>query len=257
LGDELRADPFSSPELALEAVDVLGRILRRMPDDSEAMVMMADVSFDQRAFSKAEELYKKYLEQVPGDVGARARYASTLTFLGKFDDSIRELDGILIKEPKNFPAKAYLAITYAQQGNIDKAKAVAQEALDLAPSQEARERFSAFVTSLESAPKESSDETPGPMAESGNGAPFENPIVAAVRNNPVAGSKFVRAESEGDGTLRLFFSDFPMQAMPPFAKEKFFQGIKDKAAAQREKTFRRVVFLDEKSGTEMDTIDLQ
>lgn len=151
LGDKLRNNPTAPPALVFEAIDVLGKILAIEPNDPGALVMMADLSFDQRAFTKAVEFYERYLKIDPEDLGARSRYASTLTFLGRFDESINELNGVLKSDPKNFPAMAYLAITYAQSGNVPKAKEVSQSALALAPSEDARARFSAFVSSLDTA----------------------------------------------------------------------------------------------------------
>lgn len=256
LGDFLRESPQSSPRLALDAVDVLSRILQKVPDDAEALVMMADVSFDQIAFTKAQDFYQRYLKLKPADHGARARFASTLTFLGKFEESITELDSIIQKDPKNFPAMAYLAITYAQKGDVTRAKEVAASALDVAPSQEAKARFSSFVASLDAesqSPKaenergiSSNSTVPGPEAE----------IVLAVKNNPIAGQKFVKSEVKGGTEVLLYFRDFPMQAMPPFAKEKFFNGLKQKADSARRSGIRKISFVDSSTGTEMESVTL-
>ena len=256
LGDYLRESPQSSPRLALDAVDVLSRILQKVPDDAEALVMMADVSFDQRAFTKAQDFYHRYLKLKPTDHGARARFASTLTFLGKFDESISELDSIIQQDPKNFPAMAYLAITYAQKGDVVRAKEVAASALDVAPSQEAKARFSSFVASLDTegqSPK-AENERGGAPSNVPNGP--EGELVLAVKNNPIAGQKFVKSEVKGGTEVLLYFKDFPMQAMPPFAKEKFFNGLKGKAESARRSGVRKITFIDVTTGTEMDSITL-
>jgi tetratricopeptide (TPR) repeat protein len=254
LADRLRSNPQAPPQLAFDAIDTLSRILQVLPEDPESLVMMADVSFDQRAFNKALEFYQRYLKLQPDDAGARARYASTLTFLGKYDDSIRELDGILAKDPKNFPAMAYLAITYAQQGKMDKAKELGATALSIAPTEEARARFSAFVTSLDSAEnKGPAEELPRGQTAS-QGVPV---IIAAIQNNPIAGQKFVRFEDKDPAVLRLYFKDFPMQAMPPFAKEKFYSGIRAKVKEAQVPTLKEIQFLDADSGLEMDRLAIE
>ena len=256
LGDFLRESPQGSPRLALDAVDVLSKILQKMPDDAEALVMMADVSFDQRAFTKAQDFYKRYLQLKPTDHGARARFASTLTFLGKFEESITELDSIIRQDPKNFPAMAYLAITYAQKGDVARAKEVAASALDVAPSQEAKARFSSFVASLDS-----ESQNPKPENERGgtsNSAATgpESDVVLAIKNNPIAGQKFVKSEVKEGTTLLLYFKDFPMQVMPPFAKEKFFNGLKQKAESLRHSGVKKISFVDIDTGTEMESVAL-
>jgi len=251
LGDKLRSNPQSSNAIVFEAIDVLGKILAISPKDPGALVMMADVSFDQRAFTKAQEFYEKYLALEPDNLGARARYASTLTFLGDYDKSIQQLDTVLKEDPKNFPAMAYLSITYAQRGDIPKAREVGVTALNLAPSDEAKARFSAFMSTLDgNAP--SKDGAPVRSQNSGGVEGF----VAAVRSNPVAGPKLVGHQESKNGELSLVFKDFPMAQMPPFAKEKFFSSLRSAAAAAKLDSIKTLVFVDADSGSKMEQIAL-
>ena len=263
LGDKLRADPGASSPLVFEAIDVLGRILKLAPNDPGALVMMADVSFDQRAFTKSLDFYERYLKLEPQDLGARARYASTLTFLGRFDDSITELNSVLKSDPNNFPAMAYLAITYAQSGDTLKAKELGVGALKLAPSDDARARFSAFVSSLDGAADQPvASAVRGTKVQQGQGA-VPQPVkvgidgfIAIVRANPIAGPKFVQHEASTGGSLRLIFRDFPMQQMPPFAKEKFFSGLRKAATEARLEGIKTIIFVDAQSGSEMESLAL-
>lgn len=260
LGDQLRENPQASNTTVFEAIDVLSRILALQPNDPGALVMMADVSFDQKAFTKAQEFYERYLKLEPDNLGARARYASTLTFLGEFDKSISELNSVLKKDPKNFPAMAYLAITYAQQGNIPKAKELGSEALNVAPSDEARARFSAFVTSLNGEAPTSTSPARGNLP-----APASQPatvqmtgiegFVSQVKSNPVAGPKFIGHE-ESKGDLKLTFKDFPMSQMPPFAKEKFFGSLRKAAESAKISQVKTISFVDLASGKVMDQMTL-
>lgn len=259
LGDKLRQSPETSSATVFESIDVLSRILAISPNDPDALVMMADVSFDQKAFTKSKEFYERYLKLEPTDQGARARYASTLTFLGDFDKSISELNSVLKQDPKNFPAMAYLAITYAQQGDIPKAKELGSAALNLAPSEEARARFSAFVTSLDGQTATSTSPARGNVAPPpSDAAPVVVGIegfVAKLKSNPIAGPKFVGHE-EVKGDLRLTFKDFPMGQMPPFAKEKFFGSLKKAAEEAKISSVTTISFIDLASGQTMEKIAL-
>jgi len=255
LGDKLRANPAAPPALVFEAIDVLGKILKAEPNDPGALVMMADVSFDQRAFTKALDFYERYLKIDPTDLGARSRYASTLTFLGRYNDSIGELNSVLKQDPKNFPAMAYLAITYAQSGDVPKAKQMGSTALQLAPSEEARARFSAFVSSLDSVEKDEGPVTTAQVASGSTGAGIDG-FIASIKANPVAGPKFVRYEAGDSGVLKLVFRSFPMSQMPPFAKEKFFGGIKTAAKQNGLENISRVSFIDEATSSEMESVSL-
>jgi len=265
LGDSLRSNPGASPALVFEAIDVFGRILQKEPNDPAALVMMADVSFDQRAFTKALDFYERYLKVDPDDLGARSRYASTLTFLGRYDDSIRELGKVLQSDPKNFPAMAYLAITYAQKGDIGSAKRIGGDALAAAPSEDARARFSSFVASLDQAESQGevgSEKKPEPstLQQAGAGELRKEAqsggidgFVATLRANPVAGPKFVRHERVGS-TLKLYYRDFPMSQMPPFAKDKFLGGIKSALAQNSLADVTELVFTDAASQSVMETV---
>jgi cytochrome c-type biogenesis protein CcmH/NrfG len=261
LGDTLRNSPHSSNSTVFEAIDVLSRILAMQPNDPAALVMMADVSFDQKAFTKAQEFYERYLKLEPDNHGARARYASTLTFLGQYDKSVAELNSVLKQDPKNFPAMAYLSITYAQQGDLSKAKQTGTAALDLAPSDEARARFSAFMTTLQSQSGASTSPVRGnmPPAQEAQNAPSSPTgiagFVAQVKNNPVAGPKLVGHEEVQDD-LRLTFKDFPMSQMPPFAKEKFFGSLKKALQDANISHLKTISFIDIASGKVMDQITL-
>ena len=261
LGDKLRNNPSAPPALVFEAIDVLGKILAISPNDPGALVMMADVSFDQRAFTKAQDFYERYLKLEPDNLGARARYASTLTFLGQYDKSIKELNGVLKADPKNFPAMAYLSITYAQSGDLTKAKEYGATALNLAPSDEAKARFSAFMNTLGGGAAAQSDSpvrgnVPAKSAETLGAPSGLVGFISTIRANPIAGPKFVRYEEKKSGVLRLFFRDFPMGQMPPFAKEKFFGSLRQAAKASKIDGVRSIVFIDEATENEMEVISL-
>jgi cytochrome c-type biogenesis protein CcmH/NrfG len=264
LGDKIRKEQPASPSLAFEAIDVLSRILRIVPNDPGALVLMADVSFEQRAFTKALEFYQRYLQAEPKDWGARARYASTLTFMSRFDEAVSELNKILANEPKNFPAMAYLAITYHQKGDLKRARQHGDKALTLAPSEEARQRFAGFMEVLKKSESEGVGDAKMQVVSSAAGAAKSSlgqsgveGLVAAVRANPVAGPKFVRHDSSQKGTLKLVFRDFPMQMMPPFAKDKFLSGIKKSAQEAAVTGVKTVLFVDEATGSVMDSTPLE
>jgi tetratricopeptide (TPR) repeat protein len=255
LGDKIRQEPKASQGLVFEAIDVLSRILHVAPNDPGALLLMADVSFEQQAFSKSLEFYEKYLRIEQQDLGARARYASTLTFLGRFDDSIKELKKVLAQDPKNFPAMAYVAITYHQKGDFKTARQYGTKALEIAPSEEARARFSGFMESLKQAESAAPAASSQQVADKHSGG--VEALVAAVQSNPIAGPKFVKHEvSHDEGVIKLYFKDFPMAMMPPFAKEKFFSGIRNKAVELGLKRTKQVLFVDQTTSAVMETLSL-
>lgn len=257
---ELRASEKPSSTLVFETIDALRKILDLQPEDPFALLNMADISLNQQVFEKAVEYYARYLAVQPTDALSRARYASALAFTGKSEQAILELEGILKDQPDNFHALAYLAVTYAQAGSVDRAREVGTRALQVAPSEEARQRFNGFLASLGSAALDAA----GPQVSGGpqvqnprGGASTTSPVDAVaehVRNNEVAGQKFSRAELRGD-TLVLMFSQFPMDKMPPFIRDKFTQGIVD-AARKVGVSASRVSFVDADGEIEMHSASL-
>lgn len=254
--------------LIMEIIKSLGEILRIDPQDKRALLTMADISFNQQVFEKAESFYRRYLEVAPDDLKARARYGSTLTFNSKFDDAERELRGVLAKETNSFEAAAYLSITLAQKGDRDGALQIGDQALKLAPNDEARTRFEEFLGSIKnpsaaqgsSAPLARDTEQGGSLpdsvrvggANSRDGGQPKSEVVEYIKSHPIAGPKLISATSDGR-TLSLTFKDFPMGAMPPFVKERFLNSIKEKASSAPEES---LVFIDQVSGEEMERLVL-
>jgi hypothetical protein len=117
------------------------------------------------------------------------------------------------------------------------------------------------MTTLESQSGASTSPVRGniPNSESPASAPSSLTGVAAfiaqVKNNPIAGPKFVGHEEIKD-ELRLTFKDFPMSQMPPFAKEKFFGSLKKAAEEANISQVKSISFIDLASGKVMDQMAL-
>jgi len=240
---ELQKSERPPSRIIFESMEALSNVLRLDPKDPDALIAFADLSFNQQVFDKAIGLYERYIAVVPDDLAARSRYASSLAFVQKYPEAIKELEGVLAKDPSNFHASAYLAITFAQMGRSADAITSGERALTLAPSDAARARFADFLKTVKSAPPV--ENTPSAPAIT-----TEPAIVKALKGNPVAGPKFVRFE-ERDGEIHLYLNEFPMSQMPPFAKEKFFAGLR---AAKG--SFRTVVFFEASNGQELERLDL-
>ncbi len=251
--ERLRSAQESPPALVLEATDVLGQILRIDPKDPEALIALADISFNQKVFNKAVLLYQRYLELQPQDISARSRHASSLAFVGKTNEAVKELQIVLKTNPDNFHALAYLSITYAQMGDNAQALEIGKKALQHSPSAEATARFNEFLSAL--ATKKDEAKVSTGLASKGPGGIAG--LADYVAKNPVAGPKYVRFESASPAQLSLYFRQFPMEAMPPMAKDKFYMGIRTKAAELGLTALKKVIFLDADSGKELDTLAIE
>lgn len=239
-------------ELVFEIIQSLGQILQREPEDRQALISMANISFNQRAFDKAAEYYDRYLKLVPDDTDARSNRASALGFLGEHERAISELDAVLAKEPNNFQAIAFKAVTYAGMGNYAQATAIGKQALKIAPNDEARARLQDFLDKVTAAPSAPTSEAvpAGSSASATSGASVGVPaLTAKLKAHPIAGAKFSRIEERRDA-LRLLFNDFPMASMPPFMRDKFLKTVQG-YAADAGLASHKLQFVDERSGEVM------
>lgn len=223
-------------QLLFDVIEVLGNILKLDPNEPQALVMMANVSFNQKIFDKAADYYARYLALNKDDFEARASYASALTFLGQFDKALTELDGIIKKNPNYFQGIAYKAITLAQMGRNKEALELGSKALSLSPNDEARARFGGFLDSLKGS---RGADSVAPMA-----GETSNPVDDFIKQHQIAGPKFVRSEISGT-LISVYFKNFPMAAMPEFVRDSFVS--KTKAAASKIQSISEIRFIDEDS----------
>ncbi len=236
-------------------------ILRRKPQDQEYLGQLADVYFQERSFAEALSAYQQVVKLAPGDLFARGKLASAYTFLGKLDEAIAELNAIIKKDPSNFQGHAYLAIAYSQKGEIEKARTYGEQALKLAPSEEAFRRFAGFLEKITPAQASAgqgaaTQEVPAAKATTENTHPTADSDAEALsylKTNSITAPKFHSLERKGS-TVTLFFQDFPMQHMPPFAKEKFLGTLKGIYIKDRQ--IAELKFVDRNSGKLLETFPL-
>lgn len=227
---EVRSTGETARELAFFYLDLLLKINKIDPKDSDSILELADLSFERKVFSKASEYYQKYLE-LKDDSTVRARYASTLTFLGNYQDAITELDSIIKNEPKNFQALAFKTIALAQNSDVEGALKVGELALSNAPNDEAYTRFGSYLQKLKN---------------------NDSSLEAYLQNNEVTKLKFNKIV-ESDSSIDIYFTDFPMDKMPEFAKEKFFTNIRN--SLDKEQKIKQVNFLDSKTNKIMTKLN--
>ena len=63
-------------------------------------------------------------------------------------------------------------------------------------------------------------------ASSGSSGTFQDAVAGMMRNLPVAGSKVASVEWPSTMRAKVMMDNFPMDAMPPFARDKFIADIK-------------------------------
>jgi hypothetical protein len=61
---------------------------------------------------------------------------------------------------------------------------------------------------------------------SGSAATFQNAVAEMMRNLPVAGPKVAAVQWPSKMRAKVMMDNFPMDAMPPFARDKFIADLK-------------------------------
>jgi len=248
---------ISRQEASLEAIGALREVLNLNAKDSQALLLMADISFEMQAFTKATEFYEQYLQEKPDDDFIRSRYASSLTFTGRAQEAEKILREVIERNPNAFQPRAFLAFAFAEQGRTEEMNKAGEEALALASDEQARVMLTSFLEKMRgkqapsdaSMPRASSVETKiaSPQPPNAEESSSALKIMNFLSKNPVAGPK-LRSFQESQATLRIFLETFPMEAMPPFAREKFLGGIKDFLREEKITDFSLIEFRDLESG---------
>jgi cytochrome c-type biogenesis protein CcmH/NrfG len=252
---------ISRQEASLEAIGALREVLNINPEDSEALLLMADISFEMQAFTKATEFYGAYLKGNPEDDVIRSRYASSLTFTGRAGEAKGILQNVIERNPKAFQPRAFLAFALAELGEIEEMRKAGDEALALATDDRARAMLESFLQKIAQA-GEGKDEVGGtlettststPQFATLKGTPSGLKVMDFLSKNPVAGPKLRGFQEEGS-TLRVLLDNFPMEAMPPFAREKFLGGIREFLKAEKITDIDLIEFRDATTGKQEGTL---
>jgi hypothetical protein len=68
--------------------------------------------------------------------------------------------------------------------------------------------------------------TTAASSASGSAATFQDAVADMMRNLPVAGPKVAAVQWPSTTRAKVMMDNFPMDAMPPFARDKFIADIK-------------------------------
>ena len=257
---------MSRQEASLEAIGALREVLNLNPNDGEALLLMADISFEMQAFTKASEFYETYLTVEPEDDVIRSRYASSLTFTGRAKEAEGILREVIERNPKAFQPRAFLVFALAESGQTEEMRKAGEEALALATDDRARAMLESFLQKM-GQPEEGSrgegtqqgssevlTSKSTPQFASMKGTPSALKVMDFLSKNPVAGPKLRGFQEEGS-TLRVLLDNFPMEAMPPFAREKFLGGLREFMKAESIADINLIEFRDVRSSKLEGTLE--
>jgi tetratricopeptide (TPR) repeat protein len=125
------AQAIASGQLAA-AERLLRPYLAETPDDSAALLMLADVATALGFFAEAERLLRQALDLAPDFLETRQRLASVLLHRNRVAESIGMLDQILSRDPAHRAAAVSRAATLGQIGDYEEAARAYRSLLDRA-----------------------------------------------------------------------------------------------------------------------------
>jgi len=115
------------------ALELCCAVLKRDPDDVDALQLLADVLLDLHEFEAAEEVFRDLLRIRPDLPAGLCGMGVALFELCRFDEARRALESAIELDPRSAESRMYLGYFHERRGEVDKAMACFQRAVDLAP----------------------------------------------------------------------------------------------------------------------------
>lgn len=217
------------------AAGIYNEIVEKDGTKGDALLGLATLSLHVGVFDKASEYYEKYVKLMPDDLGAKANLALAKGRGGDVKNGLKIVDEVLAKDPKFVIALVTKGIILKESGKLDEAKKLFDKAMLLEENPSLKERISALNQVEEK--KEASLEGTTPIEK------VEN----YFKNHEILKNKFDSLKVEGDKVV-VVLADFPVDAMPPFAKAKLEMSLK---AVCKSAGFKGLSLVSKEDGREL------
>jgi tetratricopeptide (TPR) repeat protein len=250
-------------------------LLERDPQNPEALRGVANVNYDLGNYRDALPYFEKYVALRPQDHGAQTDLATVRLHLGEVEPAIAAYRQIIVANPSFVQAHYNLGVALHQTGDDAGALVAFRRAHDVATDARVRSRVEEVIANLEGtraapmppaavpgapvvAQPAQPSATHAPTVVARTGSPFQQAIEAFFRTHEIVGPKVRSVDWTGATAGRVIVSDFPMAAMPPFARAKFTERIRE--AVGKAKTSHgvgdavEIAIVDAASGAVMETV---
>lgn len=200
-----------------QAAQSLERLVAKHPDHAYSLRLLGNIYFQLKDPEAAGTFYLRYLRLVPGDANALTDLGTQYLAQGQVETAIESYQHALKLFPDLYHAQFNLSVAYTELG--DEAKA--QAARDAANAIERRVgKIMAPIPEVSRLP----DGATAPQTA----GPFDG-LRAYFAGHPIIGPKMVDFRV-ADNQAVLVLNNFPMEQMPPFAREKFDTNVKAQLA---------------------------
>ena len=255
LASALQEEAFAKRDnsLLMEAVQAYSAVLTKSPEHADALLGMATLCFEAGILDKAIEYFKRYITERPADLRARTDLSLAYIQANQPGEAMQLLEEVVKVDPKLFQAQVAIALVMKLQGEDDAAKAKIEEAKKLAPTDEDRARIDAFLKNFQSTPPDGATrQQQQPQAE-GNVSPAQQ-VSQVFQSHPIVGPKLRGISWPELNSVKVLLDNFPVEQMPPFAKEKFLGTLREKLKNLPDKV--RITLYDASTERELLALDV-
>jgi Flp pilus assembly protein TadD len=218
------------------------QVLEIEPGNPEAIRGVANVQYDLGNYRDALPHFEKVVALKPDDEGAQTDLATVRMHIGDVERAIADYRRIIAANPTLVQAHYNLGIALHQQGDDAGALAAFKGARDATTDDRVRERIAQAIAQLEGKPLAAASDPaarppgaggdrPAPGAAAAPVTPgataYQQTIERFFRTHEIVGPKVAAIEWPAPTSARVVVRDFPMSAMPPFARTKFTTRIRD------------------------------
>jgi tetratricopeptide (TPR) repeat protein len=250
-----------------EAIKTYEDVLRRDPKDVDALRALGDISADGDQAEKAMEYYTRFLALKPDDPYVLTLVGNLQLSARKGAEAVKSYEAALRVDPMLFQAQVGLGFGYAASGEPAKALEALQRARGLATDAATRKQVDDILARIgapAAAAAAPSGLAPAPAGAGGGAVPaagdggYRPGVETIFRTHPIVGSKLDRIDWSDDQKLQVVVREFPMEQMPPFARDKFFDriktGLRENKAKHGITGSVTVELVDSASGKVMDSV---
>ncbi|CAM2006732.1 tetratricopeptide repeat protein [Acanthopleuribacter pedis] len=211
---------MDDPPYLRQAAQSLEKVVELYPTHAYSLRLLGNIYFQLKEPELSSKNYLRYLRVMPTDANALTDLGTQYLAMGRTDTAIESYQHALKLFPNLYHAQFNLSVAYTELGDEVSAEEARQAANDI-------ERRVGKIM----APVPEVSRLPEGLAVR---APASDGPFSALRTyfaeHPIIGPKMVDFNIE-DKHATLVLSNFPMEQMPPFAREKFDTNVKTQLAA--------------------------
>jgi tetratricopeptide (TPR) repeat protein len=228
------------------AAAAYAHVLKLDPENLDALRGIGDIDYDQQHYDEAAAAYEHYLKHKPKDPEVITDLGTMYLYTSNPDQAIVQYKKAIAIKPDMFQPYYNLGVAYGEQGDKGDSAIAFTKAISLAPDDDRRNQAKQAFAKYSGMPAEQADKVastlPGTKTASGqttgasgtdtaagskpHSTTFHSSFEEMIRNIPFAGPKVSAVNWPENQKAMVMMDHFPMDQMPPFAKDKFLGDLK-------------------------------